>query len=99
MPRSGPNPKPNLRNEAVTSRQWLGESFTQNCTPSGIIVGRDLVHRSRTISRFEVFDVAIASRSSFYRHDLTVDRLGLRIGDPVRTVGHHGIDALLQTPR
>ena len=49
-------------------------------------------------SRFEVFDVAIASRSSLNRHDLTVDSFGHRIGDPVRTVGHNVIDSLLQTP-
>jgi hypothetical protein len=49
-------------------------------------------------SRFEVFDVAIASRSSLNRHDLTVDPFIHRIGDPVRTVGHNVIDSLLQTP-
>jgi hypothetical protein len=49
-------------------------------------------------SRFEVFDVAIASRSSLNRHDLTVDPFSYRIGDPVRTVGHNVIDSLLQTP-
>ena len=50
-------------------------------------------------SRFEVFDVAIASRSSLDRHDLTVDPFGHRISDPMRTVGHNVIDSLLQTPR
>lgn len=53
-------------------------------------------------SRFEVFDVAIASSSSFDRHDFAVDPFGHRIGDPVRTpvrtVGHNVIDSLLQTP-
>jgi hypothetical protein len=41
----------------------------------------------------------MSPHSSFYRYDLSVDPFGLRIGDPMRTVGHHGIDALLQTPR
>ncbi len=45
--------------------------------------------------RVEVFDVAIASRSSLNRHDLTVDPLNHRIGDPERTVGHNVIDSLL----
>jgi hypothetical protein len=49
-------------------------------------------------SRFEVFDVAIASRSSLDRHDLTVDPFSHCIGDPVGTVGHNVIDSLLQTP-
>jgi hypothetical protein len=49
-------------------------------------------------SRFEVFDIAIASRSSLNRHDLTVDPFSYRIGDPVCTVGHNVIDSLLQTP-
>jgi hypothetical protein len=34
-------------------------------------------------SRFEVFDVAIASRSSFYRHDLTVDPFGHIVGSVI----------------
>jgi hypothetical protein len=49
-------------------------------------------------SRFEVFDVGIASRSSLDRHDLTVDPFSHCIGDPVGTVGHNVIDSLLQTP-
>ena len=49
-------------------------------------------------SRFEVFGVAIASRSSLDRHDLTVDPFSHCIGDPVGTVGHNVIDSLLQTP-
>ena len=59
--------------------------------PSGIILGRDLVHPKGKQACFEVFDVSIASRSSFYRHDLPVD--------PMRAVGRNVIDLLLQTPR
>ena len=43
-------------------------------------------------SRFEVFDIVIASRSSLDRHDLTVDPFSYRIGDTVRTVGYKVID-------
>jgi hypothetical protein len=47
---------------------------------------------------FEILDVAISSRPTFDRNDLTVDTVGHRSGDPVRTVRHNAIDWLLKTP-
>jgi hypothetical protein len=51
---------------------------------------------SKTTRLFEIRDVAKASHSSVYRHDLAVKPFGHHIGDPMRTAGHNIIDSFFQ---